>query len=39
MEVIHVGLYGDGSRNARRRAEYLSCEHYKECSAYKEGKC
>lgn len=39
MEVIHVGLYGDGSRDARRRAEYLSCEHYKECSAYKKGKC
>lgn len=39
MDVIHVGLYGDGSRNARRRAEYLSCGHYKECSAYKKGKC
>lgn len=37
--LINVGLYGDGSRNARRRAEYIYCEKAQECSAYKEGRC
>lgn len=39
MEPIDVSLYGDGSREARRRAEYLYCEHAEECSAYKKGQC
>lgn len=39
MEPINVSLYGDGSREARRRAEYLYCEHAEECSAYKKGQC
>lgn len=38
-ELINVELYGDGSRNARRRAEYIYCDHADECSAYKDGKC
>ena len=38
-ELINIGLYGDGSRNARRRAEYIYCDSAQECSAYKEGKC
>lgn len=37
--LINVGLYGDGSRDARRRAEYIYCDVANECSAYKEGKC
>lgn len=37
--LINVGLYGDGSRNSRLRAEYIYCEHANECSAYKLGKC
>ena len=37
--MINVGLYGDGSRNARLRAEYIYCEHANECSAHKLGKC
>lgn len=36
---IHVGLYGDGSRNARLREEIIYCDHADECSLYKEGKC
>lgn len=38
-QLINVGLYGDGSRKARRRAEYIYCDHADECSAYKDGKC
>lgn len=38
-KLINVGLYGDGSRKARRRAEYIYCDHADECSAYKNGKC
>lgn len=38
-KLINVNLYGDGSREARRRAEYIYCDHADECSAYKEGKC
>ena len=38
-EAISVMLYGDGSRQARLRAEYIYCDHAKECSAYKEGQC
>ncbi len=38
-EAISVQLYGDGSRQARLRAEYIYCDHAKECSAYKEGLC
>lgn len=38
-EAINVLLYGDGSRQARLRAEYIYCDHAKECSAYKEGQC
>lgn len=37
--LINIGLYGDGSRNARLRAEYIYCDSADECSAYKEGKC
>ena len=36
---IHVGLYGDGSRNARLREEIIYCDYADECSLYKEGKC
>ena len=39
MEPINVSLYGNGSRESRRRAEYLYCEHAEECSAYKKGQC
>lgn len=38
-ELITIGLYGDGSRKARLRAEYVYCDHAKECSAFKAGKC
>lgn len=38
-KLINVNLYGDGSRNARRRAEYIYCDHADECSAYADGKC
>ena len=38
-KLINVGLYGDGSRKARLRAEYIYCDHAEECSAYKEGRC
>lgn len=37
--IINVDLYGDGSRNARLRAEYVYCNYANECTAYKEGKC
>lgn len=37
--LINVGLYGDGKRDSRLRAEYIYCDHAKDCSAYKEGKC
>ena len=36
---IHVGLYGDGSRNARLREEIVYCDYADECSLYREGKC
>lgn len=39
MPLINVALYGDGSRGARLRAEYIYCNHTQECSAYHEGKC
>lgn len=39
MELINVGLYGDGSRKSRLRAEYIHCDHAEECSTYKKGKC
>lgn len=39
MDAICVGLYGDGSRKARLRAEYICCEHYESCSAYKKNQC
>ena len=38
-DAIHVGLYGIGSRDARRRAEYIYCDHAAECSLYRDGKC
>lgn len=38
-ELINVGLYGDGSRKSRLRAEYIYCDHAQDCSAYKDGKC
>ena len=36
---INTALYGDGSRNARLRAEYIFCDRADECSLYKGGKC
>lgn len=36
---ISVMLYGDGSRNAHLRAEYIYCEKCNECSFYKHGNC
>lgn len=36
---IHVGLYGDGSRNARLREEIIYCDCADECSLYRDGKC
>lgn len=39
QDAIHVGLYGSGSRGARRRAEYIFCDHAAECSLYRDGKC
>lgn len=36
---IHVGLYGDGSRDSRLRAERIYCDMADQCSAYKAGKC
>ena len=39
MKKIHVGLYGDGSRNARLREEIIYCDYADECSVYREGKC
>lgn len=36
---IHVGLYGDGSRDSRLRAERIYCDMADQCSAYKTGKC
>lgn len=36
---IHVGLYGDGSRNARLREEIVFCVDAEKCSLYCEGKC
>lgn len=36
---INVGLYGDGSRSSRLRAEYIYCDRADECSLYKSGKC
>lgn len=38
-EAINVALYGDGSRNARLRAEYIYCDRHDMCSAYAHGKC
>lgn len=38
-QLITVGLYGDGSRDARLRAEYVSCDRAGICSAYSNGKC
>lgn len=37
--LINVGLYGSGTRDSRRRAEYIYCDSADQCSAYKEGKC
>lgn len=37
--LINVSLYGDGSRKMRSRAEYVYCDHAKDCSLYKDGKC
>lgn len=37
--LINVGLYGDGSRNAPLRAEYVYCDRHDECSAFKNGLC
>lgn len=39
MKKIHVGLYGDGSRDARLREEIIYCDHADECSLYRDGKC
>ncbi len=39
MELITVGLYGDGSRDARLRAEYVYCDRAEKCSAFCDGKC
>lgn len=39
METICVHLYGDGSRNLRLRAEYISCDKANECSVHKSGEC
>lgn len=39
MNKIHVGLYGDGSRNARLREEIIYCDKADKCSMYREGKC
>lgn len=36
---IHVGLYGDGSRDARLREEIIYCDCADECSLYRDGKC
>lgn len=38
-QVINVALYGQGTRNSRLRAEYISCDHAQECSLYKSGQC
>ena len=37
--AINVDLYGDGSRSARLRAEYIYCDYAEECTAYKQGQC
>lgn len=39
METICVHLYGDGSRESRLRAEYISCDKANDCSVYKNGEC
>lgn len=39
MELITVGLYGDGSKDARLRAEYVYCDRADKCSAFCDGKC
>lgn len=39
MNKIHVGLYGDGSRDARLREEIIYCDHADECNLYRDGKC
>ena len=36
---IYVGLYGDGSRDARLREEIVYCDYADEYSLYREGKC
>lgn len=36
---IHVGLYGDGSRDAHLRRETIYCDRSDECSVYREGRC
>lgn len=38
-QLINVGLYGDGSRDSRRRAEYIYCDKAESCSACAKGKC
>lgn len=38
-KIINVALYGDGSRKARLRAEYVYCDRHEMCSAYAHGKC
>lgn len=37
--AITVNLYGDGSKNAKLRAEYIYCDYAEQCTAYKQGKC
>lgn len=37
--LISIGLYGDGSREAPLRAEYIYCSRANECSLYKNGCC
>ena len=39
MNKIHVGLYGDGSRDARLREEIIYCDYAADCSVYRDGKC
>lgn len=37
--LININLYGDGSRNAKLRAEAIYCDRCEECSLYKRGLC
>lgn len=37
--LIHVQLFGSGSRDSRLRAEYVYCDCAEQCSAFKDGKC